>query len=997
MKSIYSISMRKIFPILLLLSVLCLSSSDASAQAYAATIKNYINTPFNTGFTSIQGQPGTNFISTSNGYYVYSFSPQSTSLPFNFIYDSVSYNAGSTIYFKNNGSLSFTSQAINNYDYGYSISNNEQTTFPDFVNAWGMVYYPYYYSYGVYSQVVGPVGSRVWTLEYANVGTYYSAYTVSVQIKLYETTNIIEFWYAGNNQYVGYGYIGDIGLNGAGNGNYTGYNTSYHYFSYSSAIYTPSTQLRFIPPQVTNIQLSVQPKVLSFGSLQAGTTSPAQCLTVKNVGTFGALNITTASITGNPDFSVVSSPSTTTYNAGDPAGQYCITFTPTTAGIRSATFLVASNGKDSGVQTVNLVGIGTVADYTIDSLIRFKKTRTRLGDSLTQYLHITSTGQNPFFISSFAISGNDAGQYYISHYPVNPLAPGQSDSIGITYVPTIEGRHIATLTLLSNSFFHPTVTVSLQGTGILPHIVLTPSLLLFDSTKEGSTVCKTIDVWNPGSDTLRIEQNFLSSNDGDFHYTPLTGSDTSIAPDHHKTLNICFTPVQQGYRQARLLLKTNIIQTFETPSRDTASILTVDIRGTGVPFGVFATAVSGLPVFDSAIIGTQVCRNDTLFNNGDADIMVTGLTFTGGVFVETGLPATPFVLRARTYKVFNLCGTPNVQGLTTGTLTFNGTTSSTAISSTMPLGVFGLKSCVSATPNPLFAGVVLPNNGSDSILCVSVINCGDIPSIYTPTISGKADTDYSFTPAASGMIAKGDTAQFCIKYKPSNTGVSNASFDVKSSDKSTVSVPLAGADGCALVAATTDPIPTVGAFDTTGFFNITINNTGSFDWTPGTIPQITVTPNTEFTVISVTTAGHAPNQQVIIKMRFESKTIGNFTAKVTFPNAGPCGNVISVDLSGTIITGSVKETTADGFSLDQTYPNPTQGNTNFTYTMPSESEVRITLVDLTGRLVRTLITGRVSQGEHLVNFDISNLPSGTYMYVLESGSTRLVRQLILTR
>src|SRR6202035_2780589 len=102
-----------------------------------------------------------------------------------------------------------------------------------------------------------------------------------------------------------------------------------------------------------------------------------------------------------------------------------------------------------------------------------------------------------------------------SYLPVNPLQPGQVDSIGITYVPTIEGRHLATLTITSNSFTFPIVTVSLNGTGTLPHIVVTPPLLLFDSTKEGQTVCKTIDIWNPGSDTLKLFTNALSSNDGD--------------------------------------------------------------------------------------------------------------------------------------------------------------------------------------------------------------------------------------------------------------------------------------------------------------------------------------------------------------------------------------------------------------------------------------------------------------------------------------------------
>ena len=98
---------------------------------------------------------------------------------------------------------------------------------------------------------------------------------------------------------------------------------------------------------------------------------------------------------------------------------------------------------------------------------------------------------------------------------------------------------------------------------------MTPPLLLFDSTKEGATVCKTIDIWNPGTDTLKILLNTLSSNDGDFHYTGLIGTDTLIPPDNHKIVTVCFTPIQQGFRQARLLLKTNIIKTFETPRRDT--------------------------------------------------------------------------------------------------------------------------------------------------------------------------------------------------------------------------------------------------------------------------------------------------------------------------------------------------------------------------------------------------------------------------------------------
>jgi hypothetical protein len=135
-----------------------------------------------------------------------------------------------------------------------------------------------------------------------------------------------------------------------------------------------------------------------------------------------------------------------------------------------------------------------------------------------------------------------------------------------------------------------------------------------------------------------------------------------------------------------------------------------------------------------------------------------------------------------------------------------------------------------------------------------------------------------------------------------------------------------------------------------------------------------------------------------VQMQFAPTKLGNASAILTFPSAGPCENApVSVTLNGEGIVNSVNEISAEGFSLEQSYPNPTQGNANFTYSTPRETEVRIALVDLTGKLIRTLITGRVSEGQHIVSFDARDLASGTYIYLLESGSTRLVRQFILTK
>ena len=1023
MKTIYSISLRKFFPFLLLIAAFCVfSSRPQSAQATLSTYK----------LTTGTGSQ----INISGGNVLWTGSPRRLNLAsgainigFNFVLDGTTYTQ-MQVYCS--GMITLGPTATGN------IQSNSlaTTTVPTIAGFWANIGMSGGASAGqwsancgtvptiLYQTTIGTAPNRVTVVEFRNVcvvAQYTTEATSTWQIRLYETSYAIELLYVNmTNRKTNCGYrtganpptSASIGVTGGVNNFMSITPTGGTSATSSSAAANNSVNIQSTAiPALTmytitkppNVQLSVTPKSLTFGSVSAGFTSAPQFVTVTHVGTQGTLVISSATITGNSDFKISCTPPSNSYAVGQ-SGQYCITFTPQQAGLRQATLTITSNGIDSGTQTVTLTGVGIIADYTIDSTIMFKKTRTRLGDSLTKYVHIKSTGQAPLFFSSFVISGIDAGQYFVSYFPVNPLQPGQSDSIGVTYVPTLEGKHVATLTLTSNSFTYPTLNISLQGTGILPHIVITPQLLLFDSTREGDTVCKNITIWNPGTDTLRILSNSFVSNDGDFHYVGLTGSDTAIAPDRTKTVTVCFIPLQQGLRQARLVFRTNIINTFETPRRDTAAVMVVDIRGTGVPFGVFANSISGSSAPDSALIGTQVCRMDTLKNNGDADITVTGYNFNGAQFSLNGLPAVPFVLKARTSKVFNLCAIPDKEGLIGGTLTFTGRTGGSNINSPLiQLAVFGLKGCVSATPNPLFTGVVLPNNGSDSIQCVKVINCGNISAVYTPTISGAAKADYTFKPAVSGTVKPGDTTVFCIDYKPtavSGVPAATASFDVASSDQSSVKVPLLGVDGCAVLTSENPQIPNTGANEKKTF-TFTISNTnGTFEWIPGT-ENISGTGGGAYKIISIVPNPIPAGGTAVVTVEFHPP-VGSagqdFIANIKWPNAGPCGNALSVDLNGHSIVSSVKETAnAEGFILDQSYPNPTQGKANFSYVTPKETEVRITLVDLTGKLIRTLISGRVSQGEHTVNFDASNLPSGTYMYILESGSTRLIRQIILTK
>ena len=111
---------------------------------------------------------------------------------------------------------------------------------------------------------------------------------------------------------------------------------------------------------------------------------------------------------------------------------------------------------------------------------------------------------------------------------------------------------------------------------------------------------------------------------------------------------------------------------------------------------------------------------------------------------------------------------------------------------------------------------------------------------------------------------------------------------------------------------------------------------------------------------------------------------------------------MSVSLSGEAdekpVTQSAKsDVSMNGFVLSQNSPNPTTGKTSFSFTTPSTTDVRITLADMTGKTVRELAVGVYAAGEHTVNVMTDDIPSGSYVYILESEGVRLVRQMVVTK
>ncbi len=85
------------------------------------------------------------------------------------------------------------------------------------------------------------------------------------------------------------------------------------------------------------------------------------------------------------------------------------------------------------------------------------------------------------------------------------------------------------------------------------------------------------------------------------------------------------------------------------------------------------------------------------------------------------------------------------------------------------------------------------------------------------------------------------------------------------------------------------------------------------------------------------------------------------------------------------------------YALMQNYPNPFNPSTKIQYSLPQPSEVNLKVYDMLGRNVSTIVNSYQSAGSYTVNFDGSNLASGTYIYSLETIAGKISKKMQLIK
>jgi hypothetical protein len=90
------------------------------------------------------------------------------------------------------------------------------------------------------------------------------------------------------------------------------------------------------------------------------------------------------------------------------------------------------------------------------------------------------------------------------------------------------------------------------------------------------------------------------------------------------------------------------------------------------------------------------------------------------------------------------------------------------------------------------------------------------------------------------------------------------------------------------------------------------------------------------------------------------------------------------------------------FALDQNYPNPFNPTTEIRYTLPKASNVKLSVYDIMGRLVRTLVDQNMDAGAHRMMWNGRDnngqtVSSGVYFYHIQADGFMATKKMVMMK
>jgi hypothetical protein len=148
-------------------------------------------------------------------------------------------------------------------------------------------------------------------------------------------------------------------------------------------------------------------------------------------------------------------------------------------------------------------------------------------------------------------------------------------------------------------------------------------------------------------------------------------------------------------------------------------------------------------------------------------------------------------------------------------------------------------------------------------------------------------------------------------------------------------------------------------------------STGPFDFAPGDTQEI---------VIAIVLAQGEDHLDSVTKLKEKAAAVRQFYYT---------GNISGI--------GHPVSSHPASFRLEQNYPNPFNPNTIINYELPITNDVELSIYNVLGQKVVTLVSEKQKAGYHQVEWDASRFATGVYFYILRAGDYRDVKKMVLLK
>jgi len=466
----------------------------------------------------------------------------------------------------------------------------------------------------------------------------------------------------------------------------------------------------------------LNPYALQFPTVQIGSSSPAQQVLLRNMGS-APLTINSISVPGN---------FTETDNCGTtvPAASTCslsVTFAPAAAGPLNGSMAIQDNAAGAPhLIALTGTGFGPVVSLS-SSALTFPGTLVGV-TSASQTITLTNQGNASLTISGVQISGDYAQTNNCS----GTLTPQSSCTINVTFTPTATGTRTGTVTINDSAAGSPQL-ISLTGSGLDPMVSLSSSALTFAGTLVGVTsAAQAVTLTNQGNASLTISSVQISGDYGQTNNCPGT-----LTPLSSCTINIAFTPTATGNRSGSVTINDNAA----------GSPHLISLSGTGLqPLVSLSSSALGFP--NTPVGVTSAAQAVTLTNQGNASLTISGVRISGDYAQTNNCAGT---LASQSSCTINVTFTPTSTGNRTGTVTIN----DSAAGSPQAIALSGSGTDFSVTTSQPKATVKAGASATYTLSVASAggaftnavkLACSGAPALTTCSLSSN-----SVTPGANGV------------------------------------------------------------------------------------------------------------------------------------------------------------------------------------------------------------------------------------------------------